>query len=197
MDIPLNALVYSSDGRVGVSTNVIVNPLTSRLTHLIVRTDERPHTEYMVPVNKIGETTPASINLHMSSEELHLQEPFSVTEFIPVQIPHYESMAYSWPLVQTDQVFEPVRHRQLPLGELLLRRGTKVKASDGPIGAIDEFLVNADGHVTHIVMRRGHLWGQKEVVIPIDDVKTFARDEVQLKLDKRQVGALPSIKIRR
>jgi sporulation protein YlmC with PRC-barrel domain len=33
---------------------------------------------------------------------------------------------------------------------------------------VDEFVVNPkNGHITHLVMREGHLWGQKDVIIPL------------------------------
>lgn len=197
MDIPLDAAVYCIDGRAGVSSNVVVNPLTAQITHLIVRLDERPHREYLVPLEDVGETTAASINLHLTSEQLKLQEPFVVTEFIPVKIPHYEEMAYSWPLVQTEEVFEPVHEYRIPPGELPVHRGTEVDASDGPIGRIDEFVAKPDGYVTHLVMREGHLWGQRDIVIPVNDVESFSKERVQLKLNKQQVASLPTVKIRR
>jgi len=43
-----------------------------------------------------------------------------------------------------------------------VRRGTRVEATDGHVGHVDEFVVNPEnGHITHSVMREGHLWGKK------------------------------------
>ena len=73
------------------------------------------------------------------------------------------------PYVTPDITVEvPVEHLQIPPGELAVRRGTRVEATDGYVGKVDEFVVNPDnGHITHLVMREGHLWGKKDVTIPL------------------------------
>jgi hypothetical protein len=42
-----------------------------------------------------------------------------------------------------------VEHRQIPQGELSVRRGTRVEATDGYVGHVDEFVINPEnGHIT-------------------------------------------------
>jgi hypothetical protein len=65
------------------------------------------------------------------------------------------------------------------------------------VGQIDEFLANPDGHITHLVLRTGHLWGQKDVSIPVSAVTHFGEQMVKLSLSKQQIKELPSIAIRR
>jgi hypothetical protein len=65
------------------------------------------------------------------------------------------------------------------------------------VGQIDEFLVNSDGQITHLVLRTGHLWGQKDISIPVSEIAHFSEQKVTLKLDKAQIKALPIIAIRR
>lgn len=82
--------------------------------------------------------------------------------------------------------------------ELAIKRCTPVEATDGPIGQMDEFLVDPqDGHITHLIMREGHLWDQKEVTLAVSEIDLIADDRVYLKLDKRSVAALPAIPVRR
>jgi len=45
--------------------------------------------------------------------------------------------------------------------------------------------------VTHVLLREGHLWGRKEVAIPIDAVASLD-DGVQLSFTKKQVEDLPA-----
>jgi hypothetical protein len=47
------------------------------------------------------------------------------------------------------------------------------------------------------VLERGHLWGRREVTIPIDAVETVETDKVTLRLSKDEVGALPSVHVHR
>ena len=92
----------------------------------------------------------------------------------------------------------PVEELQIPVGELAVQRGTRVEATDGYVGHVDEFVVNPkNGHMTHLVMREGHLWGQKEVVIPLAALGEIGRDTISLKLDKHQIESLPTFPLRR
>jgi sporulation protein YlmC with PRC-barrel domain len=75
-----------------------------------------------------------------------------------------------------------------------VRQGARVEATDGRVGRLDEFLVDpANEHVTHLVMREGHLWGRRDVTIPVSEIDLIEEDTIYLKLDKEQVGALPTV----
>ena len=66
------------------------------------------------------------------------------------------------------------------------------------MGWVDEFLVDPeDGYITHLILREGHLWGQKDVTIPVSEIERIEENTVYLKLNKRDVGKLPAIPIRR
>jgi hypothetical protein len=45
-------------------------------------------------------------------------------------------------------------------------------------------------------MREGHLWGQKDVSIPVSQIDHYQDNTVYLKLDKQSIEALPGIPIR-
>jgi hypothetical protein len=47
-------------------------------------------------------------------------------------------------------------------------------------------------HVTHLVMREGHLWGQRDVTIPVSEIDRLGENTIYLKLNKDRVEALPS-----
>ena len=93
-----------------------------------------------------------------------------------------------------------VEHQQIPPGELAVRRGTRVEAKDGYVGHVDEFVVNPkNDHITHLVMREGHLWGQKDVIIPVSAMGKHREDTdtVFLKLNKQQIESLPTFPVHR
>ena len=48
----------------------------------------------------------------------------------------------------------------------------------------------------HLVLREGHLWGKKDVTIPLDQIDRIEEDVVHLKLDKAAVEHLPSVRAR-
>jgi hypothetical protein len=48
-----------------------------------------------------------------------------------------------------------------------------------------------------VLLERGHLWGRREVTIPIGAVAKVETDAVTLSLSKDQVGELPSVRVHR
>jgi sporulation protein YlmC with PRC-barrel domain len=191
MDIPVDAEVRCADGPCGQSACVILNPTTEEVTHLVVKEKHLPYTERLVPITLVMETTPHLIRLRCTGDELATLEPFIETEFI--QGPYL-----MWPYVAPETAIVPLEHEHIPPGELAVRRGTRVEATDGHVGRVDEFLVDpASEHITHLILREGHLWGQKDVTIPVSQIDRIEKDTVYLKLDKKRIEALPTIPVRR
>jgi hypothetical protein len=54
-----------------------------------------------------------------------------------------------------------------------------------------------NSHITHLVMREGHLWGKKDVIIPISAMGDTREDTIFLKLNKHQVESLPTFQVNR
>jgi hypothetical protein len=75
---------------------------------------------------------------------------------------------------------------------------TQVECTDGVCGRSVYVLINpVVDQVTHLVMREGHLWGQKDVIIPLSAMGEPREDTVFLKLDKHQVESLPTSPVHR
>lgn len=208
MEIPVQAQVECTDGVFGHSVYVLINPVTEQLTHLVVHGTLAPQTEYLVPIESVAGTVAGTIQLRCSQAQLAGMAPFIQTEFIRNEVPRSGGMYnqtyatgeyFYWPYVGSEKTeYEPVEHRQIPLGEMALRRGTRVEATDGPVGHVDEFVLNTDsGHITHLVMREGHAWSPKDVIIPVSALGDMRRDTVFLKLDKHEIEALPTFPVQR
>ena len=68
-----------------------------------------------------------------------------------------------------------------------------MQATDGDIGRVQGLVIDpASRHVTHVLLQEGHLWGKKEVAIPIGAVAS-TRDGIQLKISKHEVQDLPPV----
>jgi sporulation protein YlmC with PRC-barrel domain len=202
MDIPVNAEVACVDGLCGQSTYVIINPISRQVTHVVVKRKRRPHTQHLVPVDLVGDTTRDLIRLRCTRDELAKIELFTETEYVQERIPdvdYMEDVYLVWPYhIPELNTTIPVTHQRIPHGELAVHRGARVEATDGHVGRVDEFLVDpVDTHITHLILREGHLWGQKDVTIPVSHIDRIEEDTVYLNLDKHNVGALPAIPIRR
>jgi sporulation protein YlmC with PRC-barrel domain len=198
MDMPVNAEVRCTDGPGGKSTYIVLKPNSEEVTHLVVREKGFPHVERLVPVSLVTESTPYLIRLRCTREELAEQQAFFETEFIQVDIPRYTGGPFLMPIGERESEQIPVQHEVVPWGEVAVRRGAFVEATDGRVGQVDEFLVDpTNEQITHLVLREGHLWGQKDVTIPASVIDRIEEDTIYLKLDKRSVGGLPTVPIRR
>ena len=86
-------------------------------------------------------------------------------------------------------------HDNVPVGEVEVRRGEHVHATDGAIGHVKGLVIDpTDHHVTHFLLEEGHIWDRKRVAIPITAV-TGVEDGVCLNLTKDQVRDLPPVEI--
>lgn len=201
MDIPLNVDVHCSNGRCGRSTHLIVNPTTERLTHVVVQERRPSRKERLVPIRWVISSTPEVILLDRTTDEFAQLQEFNQTDFIYTDVPHYATdpkMTAIWPyVVPAKRIIDDTYERISP-GELAVRRGARVRATDGRVGRIDEFLVEPEsGQITHLVLREGHLWGQKVITIPISEIDHIDEKVVYLKVDKKSVEEMPAIAVKR
>ena len=79
-----------------------------------------------------------------------------------------------------------------------MRRGARVKAIDGFIGQVNDFIVDPEtGYISHMVLREGLPWDKKYITIAIAEIDRIDEKIVFLKLSKKKIKDLPAIKIRR
>jgi len=199
MDIPLNAKVSCADGPCGRSVYLVLMPTNNQITHVVIGDGSFPETEYLVPTDRIMDSTPDSIQLNCSLEELSKMPIFNQVEFIASDLlgPHGPTYML-WPFVIPEAYGITIENEHISTDELAIRRGANVEATDGPVGRVDEFLVNPiNDTITHLVLREGHLWGQKNITIPLSEIDRIEENTVWLKLDKASIEALPAIPIHR
>lgn len=198
VEIAVETDVYCEDGPCGIVKGIVLNPVTDQVTHIVVQTDGFPHDAYLVPFAEITVSTSEKVLLECNREQLREMQPFVQEEFVHATLPKYISDPYiiAWPYAIPREETLVVHHEHIPPGELDVRRGAAVEATDGHIGYVDEFLVDpADGDITHVILREGHLWGHKDVMIPVSSIDRIDENTVYLTMDKDQVGALPEIPV--
>jgi sporulation protein YlmC with PRC-barrel domain len=202
MDIPINVDVLCAGELCGRSTFLVINPVNEQVTHLVVSERAFPNIERLVPVNNILASTPNSIQLRCSQADLSGMEAFEETDFIGagqlISALPYDTPFQVWPYGMYDAMPIPLEHEHIPAGEIAIHRGTPVEATDGQVGKVDEFLVDPENDtITHLVLREGHLWGKKDVTIPVSEIEKIMEGAVYLKLDKKSLEKLPTIPVKR
>jgi hypothetical protein len=206
--------VECSDGVCGELSRVVVDPVLRTLTHLVVEARHRHGTGRLVPIELV-ESTGIEIRLRCTIAEFHALEDAEETQFLPgatgewsyqqeqmLSLPYYglgmgTGMGLGIGGMHAGMDIGPhaVIADRVPAGEVEVRRGDQVHATDGTIGKVQGLVVDpADHHVTHVLLDEGHLWGKKRVAIPISAV-TDVKDGVRLDCTKDQVRDLPPIEL--
>jgi len=192
MDLHLNAHVACTDGRVGHLENIILNPKSESVTYLVVRGNDLQNTERIVPERLVKEATRETVHLSINRERFERLKNFIQEEYIPSNVMLYMADMAGWNVGTPAGVF--VEHEEVPAGGTLVHKGAKVFATDGHIGRVDDFLVEGKtGRITHLILLEGHLWGKKDISVPVSRVERYEEGNVYLNIDKHAVEDLPDI----
>jgi sporulation protein YlmC with PRC-barrel domain len=190
-----------SDGPCGEVGRMIIDPAGGTVTHLVITAKQRHQPGRLVPVDLV-DTQADEVTLRCTIAEFGQLDPAENTELVegagagPASAPPKPVTATSvGAMSQTYRMPKPARtsvQEVVPAGETQVRHGQRVQAADGEIGRLQGFLVDPDDHqVTHVLLQEGHLWGRKEVAIPMRAVAGID-DGIQLRLTKQQVENLPT-----
>ncbi len=105
---------------------------------------------------------------------------------------------YGWGYGWNGPAQVTMTYDRVPEGTVEVRRASQVLSSDGhTVGHVDGFLVDPEARITHLVLERGHLWGHREVTIPIVDIDRAESDTVQLRVTRHVIGEYPSVPFHR
>ena len=98
--------------------------------------------------------------------------------------------------MSTDIFSMPIEAELIPAGEMAVRKGAWVEATDGHIGRVEEFLVDpSDRHITHLVLEEGQ-WHKKVLTLPLSEIVYMNEDYIYLKLNKQTIKSLTAIPVK-
>jgi len=204
----IGAEVSCSDGVCGELSRVAVDPVARVVTHLVVEPRHRRGLGRLVPLDLVSATS-GQLSLNCTLADFEQLDSAEETQFVPGSGGYAEygpEQVLAWPYyglggaagVQGEMVppiSETLTVDTLPPGEVGVRRGEQVHATDGDIGLVQGLVIEPQSHrVTHVLLQEGHLWGRKEVAIPIGAV-TRVDDGIRLNLTKQEVQDLPPVDI--
>jgi sporulation protein YlmC with PRC-barrel domain len=205
--------VRCADGTYGELADIVIDPIAKRVTHLVVQ-PRAAGVAGLVPVALAGDDPDGAIVLRCTVEEAarmpHVRElGYLRIDRAPVDdpdwdvgietvlaMPYYSSAGFDGPML-LDSPTE-VSYDRVPKGEVEIQRTSSVVDADGHrLGSVDGFVVDADGQITHVVLERGHLFGKREVTVPIAAVTRVETDVVTLNLGRHDVERLPAVRLHR
>lgn len=193
----IGAEANCTDGVCGRVTQVVVDPLDKRVTHLIVEPEHRQGLGRLVPVEWV-EGGGDKVDLRCTKAEFEALELAEETQFLPGAegFQGYDPDATRlWPYLGGNTTL-PVTVDALPVGEVAIRRDEEVHAVDGQIGKVAGLVVDPrNRHVTHVLLQEGHLFGRKDVAIPIGAVSDVGEDGIRLSISKQDVEELPPVEL--
>jgi hypothetical protein len=206
MTLKIGGDVSCTDGVGGEVRRLIVDPAARKVTHLMVEPKGRQGLGRFVPLDLVDATT-GEIRLRCTMAEFEKLGSGEETEFVPgslgynkdgpaqvISDPDYPGAGD--PVVDGNTVpgFSDTETVDIfPEGKVEVRRGDHVRATDGDIGQIHALRIDRDSYdVTSVLLQEGHLWGHKEVAIPVSAVASFD-DGIRLNITKQQVGDLPPV----
>src|SRR6478672_5172500 len=206
MSLEIGNRVSCTDGAYGELADIVVDPLEKHVAHLVIRPEQDEGQRRLVPIQlaKGRDDKLREIELECTLEEAQRFESVHEAAYLrlgesPAEDPDWDVgvedvLALPYYAGLDDDVGtywgEPDSHvtmyyDRVPKGEVEVRRASAVISADGhSLGEVDGFVVDADEHITHFVLERGHLWGRKEVTIPIGAVAKVESDEVHVALSK-------------
>ena len=183
MEFGIGGPVRCSDGEAGTLVALIADPVRTALAHIAVEPPHRPGDARLVPVGTVASADASGVTLNCTREEFRALPAFRDVEFMPYS-PEFGDLgaALAMPYYGLPPVDTPVFVDAVPAGQVEIRRHDHVQASDGGIGRVEGLVVGPGGAITHVLLQEGHLWGRREVAIPVSAVERIDHEGVHVRL---------------
>jgi sporulation protein YlmC with PRC-barrel domain len=215
MRLELGNPVRCSDGAAGELADVVIDPATRRVTHLVVQPHDRRDQARLVPIEWARPDSPSDNAIELDCtlakldelERIHEAKYLRLGDF-PVDDPEWDVGIEEIAVLPSYGGFAPggidagvgptdydphmvAGYDRIPKGEAEIRRGSAVTSSEGDhVGHVDGFILDDEQRISGLVLEHGHLFGRRVIVIPVGSVAKIESDELHLSLTKQEVGRL-------
>ena len=206
MRLDFGSSVRCADAAFGELVDVIVDPISRRVTHVVVAPHHHRERARLVSIERVR---PADDGLALDHTIAEVEALESLRETAYVRTGEQIAADPDWDVGTEDVLAVPLyqeldgmgtaidpdphvllTYDRIPKSEVEIRRSSAVISTDGHhLGHVEGFLIGS-GDAADIVLERGHLWGRREVVIPASSVERVQNDSITLSLSKEQVAAL-------
>jgi len=207
MKLELGTSIRCADGAMRDLVDVVIDPGSNRVTHVVIRPAQHADDARLVPLSlavcaeKDGE---CEISLNCSAADVERFDP--VHEYEVLHTGERRSEDPKWDVGVKDIVVSPnyapsafgdyagaldsdatISYDRVPTGEIELRHASSVYSADGhQLGSVDGVVVDDADRLTHLLLERGHLWWKRKVALPTEAISKFESDTLTLSLTKRE-----------
>ena len=194
MEFDIGAEARCTDGSAGKVVALIADPVAKALAHIAVEPEDQPGNARVVPVDLVTASDAAGVELRCSLDELTRLPDFREVEFVPY-LPDSGDLGatFALPYYSLPELERPILVDRVPAGEVGIRRHEHVHAADGAIGQVEGLVVDGESHITHVLLQAGHMWGRKEVAIPVGSLDRIDADGIHVQLSKSEIANLPEL----
>ncbi len=212
MRVDLDSPVACVDGAFGELSDVVIDPTTRCLTHLVVQPHDRHDQARLMPIGLARfDDERGGVALDCTTAQVNELKPLHEAEYVrlgerPIEdpdsdigiedgfeLPPYESLGTS-ALGAGMERFDvdphvTVSYDRVPKGMVEIRGQSEVTSSDGDhLGHVVALVVDGQAQIAQLILEHGHLWGKREIAIPCASIGRILSDEVVLTLGKGEVG---------
>jgi len=215
MQLRFGRSVNCKDGSFGKLADVVVDPATMRLTHLITSPpDAEPR---LIPI-ELADPAGGGPDVALSCTLAATEELASVREYRDLQSADETDADKDWDLGVEHVLALPydggvglgigaydgveasmnVSYDRVPKGSAELRHASAIVTADGDyLGGVQAFHLDDAGRITDVVLDESHFWTRCEITIPVEAVQALETDTVTVRLSAAEIAELPSTRIRR
>lgn len=195
----IGAAVECADGPAGKLRQVIIDDTTDRVTHLVVDTHPRFGTTVLVPLAQVVRANHERVELSCSLDELQAMPRFEETVLLRPDEPHptlgYLPSQYLFGALDSllgplgaPAIPTPVVEQHVPEGGAMVGKDAAVEAADGPFGHVEDLRLDpATGRVGQLVVRYGHAFDSRTLIVPGPAIADITEEVVRLRFSRAEL----------
>ena len=186
----LYAKAMCKNGFLGELSSIVIHYQNEDITHLVIKDETISKSQaWLIPIDLVASSTDKVLQLDLTRDDTRDLKPFIYEHYIEREHNGY-FYAFNLPIIPapkwlaSETTGQNIRH-------FSLHRSMEVTAADGVIGKAGEFFIDTHSkRISHIILNRGHLWGKKDVIIPLSLIRKVEGNKINLNLEKGSVNTL-------
>jgi len=199
MRVSLHAEAWCLDGHVGHAVAALLSSDASTVTDLVLRLHVPAEGERLAPMLHVVEAGPRHLRLDLTGAEVSRLQPLR-GERLAFLLPPPRPVAMGG-LIQgsaelSDDIGPPPPAPRVvpaagavPAGERMLRWHARVRTADGMVAHLEELDIDDAQRLRAFVVRTGR-FRRDRARVPLVALRSLADDDVELRLNTRQLRAL-------